>query len=243
MLAVTGLSQAIYYIGLAGAYRHGDLSVAYPLVRALPVLFITLLSILLSLGEPLTLGGLTGISIVASGCLLLPLAHFRRMQRADYLNPAFALALLAALGTTGYTLIDSEALRLVRALPMTNLPGWLPASAAAPLFFIALETLATGFFLSLYVGFTSHERRALEVTWREDKSYAALAGLIITGTYTLVLAAMAFVSNVSYLAAFRQLSIPIGAWLGFMIQKEPATGPRLAGVGMVLIGLVLVSLA
>ncbi len=243
MLAATGFSQAIYYIGLAGAYRHGDLSVAYPLVRALPVLFITLLTALLGLGERLSPGGLAGILIVAAGCLLLPMAHFQRMRRRDYLNAAFAMALLAALGTTGYTIIDSEALRLVRALPLTGLPGWLPPSTAVPLFFIALETQATALYLSLYVALTGRERRWLGEIWRNDRSYAALAGLIITGTYTLVLGAMAFVSNVSYLAAFRQLSIPIGAWLGFVVQKEPATRPRLAGVGLVLIGLVLVSLA
>ena len=44
-------------------------------------------------------------------------------------------------------------------------------------------------------------------------------------TYGLVLASMAHVTNVSYAAAFRQLSIPLGAFLGIWLQKEPSPPP------------------
>lgn len=61
-------------------------------------------------------------------------------------------------------------------------------------------------------------------------------------TYGLVLAAMAYVSNVSYVAAFRQLSIPIGAVLGLTLQNEPRYRPKLLGIGIVSVGLVLVGI-
>jgi uncharacterized membrane protein len=58
----------------------------------------------------------------------------------------------------------------------------------------------------------------------------------------LVLVAMAYVTNISYLAAFRELSIPIGAFLGITLQKEPAFKPKMLGIGLVLAGLILVGL-
>jgi uncharacterized membrane protein len=67
-------------------------------------------------------------------------------------------------------------------------------------------------------------------------------GIVIMATYGLVLAAMAYVANVSYVAAFRQLSIPIGAVLGLTIQQEPRYLPKLMGIGIVTVGLVLVGI-
>ena len=51
--------------------------------------------------------------------------------------------------------------------------------------------------------------------------------MIITGAYGLVLAAMAYVPNVSYVAAFRQMSIPLGAILGVW----PADGGKWQAAG------------
>jgi drug/metabolite transporter (DMT)-like permease len=85
------------------------------------------------------------------------------------------------------------------------------------------------------------ERNALRQVSRSGWWTAALTGLIITATYGLVLVAMAYVSNVSYLMAFRQLSIPIGAGLGILVRKESASSPKLAGIALVVVGLILVS--
>jgi drug/metabolite transporter (DMT)-like permease len=54
--------------------------------------------------------------------------------------------------------------------------------------------------------------------------------------------AMAYVSNVSYVSAFRQLSIPIGAALGILVRKEAASPPKLAGIALVVLGLTLTAL-
>jgi uncharacterized membrane protein len=54
---------------------------------------------------------------------------------------------------------------------------------------------------------------------------------------------MAHVTNVSYIAAFRQLSIPFGAMLGIIVQKEPLYRPKLVGTGVAFAGLILVGIA
>jgi uncharacterized membrane protein len=48
------------------------------------------------------------------------------------------------------------------------------------------------------------------------------------------------VTNVSYVVAFRQLSIPLGAFVGVFVLKEPRYRPKLVGVLVMFAGLVLV---
>lgn len=236
LLLATGLCQAIYYVSLAGAYRRGELSVAYPLVRALPVLLIALIS--LGFGKSFTLPASAGILAVAGGCLLVPLTGFAEFNRRTYLNGGTGLAVLAALGTTGYTLIDSQALAILRNLPAAGI-----SHTGATLLFLALENLVTVLLLSGYVWLAADERRHWRDFRRSEWLAAAGTGALITAAYGLVLIAMSFVANVSYIAAFRQLSIPLGAALGFLVQKEPATPPRLVGIGVLVLGLVLVAAA
>jgi uncharacterized membrane protein len=59
----------------------------------------------------------------------------------------------------------------------------------------------------------------------------------------LVLAAMTLSSSVSYVVAFRQLSIPLGALIGMTLQNEPRHLPRMVGVGIVSLGLIVVAIA
>ena len=61
------------------------------------------------------------------------------------------------------------------------------------------------------------------------------------GTYLMVLVSFAHAENVSYVLGFRQLSIPLGAALGIFILKEAADRPKLVGVAMTFVGLVLVA--
>ena len=64
----------------------------------------------------------------------------------------------------------------------------------------------------------------------------------IYAAYTLVLVAMAFVSNVSYVVAFRQVSVPLGAVAGVLVLGDRPHVPKLVGVAIMFAGLVLVGL-
>lgn len=235
----TGLSQMIYFIGLAGAYRRGDLSLAYPLARALPVLLVAAISFLLGNGSAISQISLFGMVLITAGCIILPLPHFKKVRLRDYVDVVYLIALLAAVGTTGYTMLDDQALRQLRgiaALPLTN--------SEITLLFIPLQTGSTAVMLGLGTLLSPTERRQLGpiVRNRTMVTSAILTGVAIMSTYGLVLAAMAYVSDVSYVAAFRQLSIPIGAVLGLTLQQEPRYLPKLLGIGIVSVGLVLVGL-
>ena len=70
---------------------------------------------------------------------------------------------------------------------------------------------------------------------------AFLSGIAIFAAYTLVLIAMGFARNVTYVVAFRQMSVPLGVLLGLAVLGEPLNPPKLAGVLAVTAGLVLVA--
>ncbi len=237
-VGLTSLFELIYYIGLAGAYRHGDLSVAYPLVRALPVILVAILTTILSLGKPLSLAGVGGILLVAVGCLLLPIRNLRQVRLGTSLLACCLLAGLAALGTTGYTLVDNQALADLQAATSLGLSRLEIAFFYLALGSIAI-TLAMGFYLLIFAG----ERAELAKTWSTGKGMTLLTGLLIVGTYGLVLAAMEYAQNVSYITAFRQLSIPLGAALGVFVQREPVYPLKVASIAVISAGLVLIALA
>lgn len=235
-IACTGPCMAVYYIGLAGAYRHGDISVAYPLARSSPIIVVTVASLVLGRGNQISGLCVAGVILVVAGSFFVPLHRFRDMSPRRYLTPTCALALLAALGTAGYSILDDEALRLLR-----NHPGIRLDKVRITLSYAFAEALSANLWLVAFNASSAARRRDVRHMLRRRKRVALLAGLAIYGTYALVLVAMAHAQNVSYVVAFRQLSIPLGAVGGVLLLKEPSPVPRIVGVLVILAGLVLVA--
>ena len=50
---------------------------------------------------------------------------------------------------------------------------------------------------------------------------------------------MGFVTNVSFVQAFRQLSLPLGVFAGIVFLKESPAKPKLLGVALIVLGLIL----
>lgn len=237
LVALTGIAQAIYLIGLAGAYKRGDISLAYPLARAIPVLLIAGISLLLRNGGTIGRLGLLGMGLIFIGCIILPLISFQSFNIKEYFSPVYLMAFIAAIGTTGYTLLDDQALRLMRETALAQLD---PRSLT--LLYISFQTTSTAIMVGLVTLLYRPERvRLMEiVNNRPMLRTGIITGAVIMGTYGLALAAMSFVTNVSYVAAFRQLSIPIGAILGMTIQGEAKHVPKLIGIAIISIGLIFV---
>jgi uncharacterized membrane protein len=105
-----------------------------------------------------------------------------------------------------------------------------------------LEGVSCSLWLAAIVLFNAVERKSFYEVLRHHKGSAATTGVGIFLTYGLVLAAMNYVTNVSYVAAFRQLSILIGAVLGMAILKEPPYVPKIMGTFLIFIGLVFVGI-
>ena len=237
LLALTGLCDAIYYAALAGAYRAGELSIAYPLVRSLPVVIVALATRVLGQGSPLSGQALLGIALIVAGSLLLPTKRLAELSLRSYWQLSSLLVLLAALGTTGYSLLDDAALRALR-----QAPGMPVGPVEVTILYALLRGLSSSVWLLLFVLAGGRGRAELRSIWQDGLPRAALTGLGIYLAYTLVLIAMSQVTNVSYVVAFRQLSVPLGAILGVFVLKEPRHLPKALGVAVMFLGLVLVGL-
>jgi len=234
-LATSGFCLAIYFTGLAGAYRSGDMTVAYPLARSLPVIVVTFVALLLGRGGQLSQQSVLGIMLVVGGCFMVPLHRFKDFSLSNYLNATCLLALLAAFGTAGYSMVDDEALRLFRGLSELKIPVHTRS-----LVYGCLQGGFTICWLTLFTLLSPKERIQMRCVVGYSKANAALAGVLMFMTYALVLISMGFVKNISYVVAFRQVSILVGTALGVLFLKEKLHRPKLIGVCIIFIGLVLV---
>jgi len=234
LLIATGFCQALYYTSLANAYRKGDLSIVYPIARSSPALIVTAVAFAIGRGDQVSTQCIVGVMAVMVGCVVLPMRRFRNFRVDNYLNLSSFLALTAAFSTTGYSIIDDEALRLLR--NTAPFPNWQIALLYA-FFEAAVSTVWLAVFALPFRACKTDLRHLLQ----NRKTGAVLAGLGIQITYGLVLISLASVANVSYAVGFRQISIPIGALLGVTYLKEPAYIPKFVGVATLFVGLMLIA--
>lgn len=227
-------SEILYFVGLFKTYRSTDISLAYPMVRALPVLLVAAVTTLCGIGKPLSGTAFAGMFIVFAGCLLMPLEKFSQFSWRNYVTPVLGYMILAACGTTGYTIFDGMLIPQV----LANCSGSQLAATGA---FISLLELGITTGLSLYV-FTSAKERS-EFRKIFGHSWAPhICGICSSSAYILVVLSMPLVTNVSFVQAFRQMSLPLGVAAGIFILKEKCPPVRLAGVAAVVIGLVITAL-
>lgn len=233
-LALSGLCQMLYMGGLAWAYARGEVSVLYPIARALPVVLVPLVSIALLGNRVLDIWDGVGMVLVVVGALCLPLSHPEARRLSTYLTPAMGFALLAAVGTVGYSLLDKQALSVMQAVGHSGL--------TAGAVFMVLQALMTLTWAFPMVMLLPAERRRLPALRQQGFAMLVATGLMMTCTYGLVLIALALTDEVSYIVALRQLSIPVGVLMGVLWLKEPASRAKAVGTLVMLAGLVLVAL-
>ncbi|MCH4812694.1 drug/metabolite transporter [Vreelandella neptunia] len=233
-LALSGLCQMLYMGGLAWAYARGEVSVLYPIARALPVVLVPLISIALLGSRVLDRWDGLGMVLVVVGALCLPLSHPEARRLSTYLTPAMGFALLAAAGTVGYSLIDKQALGLMQGAGHSGL--------TAGAVFMVLQSVMTLAWAVPMLALLPAERRRLPALRKQGLPVLVATGLMMTCTYGLVLMAMALTDEVSYVVALRQLSIPVGVLMGVLWLKEPASRAKALGTLVMVAGLVLVAL-
>lgn len=236
LLVLTGFCQMVYLTGLTLAYQRGDLSILYPLIRSSPLIILLIGGVFLGTIERVSAFAVSGVLCIVLGCFFLPMHHFKDFRLKHYVNSATVFALLAATATAGYSIIDDGATRLIRELPEHRYHAGVIA-----LTYVVLQAWSASIWLGLALIVKSNWRLTGLTQWRVH-SEALKTGLLIMATYALVVWAMAYARDVSYVAAFRQISILFGVAMAIMWLKEALTVPKLLGSSIVFIGLVLVVL-
>ncbi|MBE8578063.1 multidrug transporter [Vibrio sp. OPT18] len=230
LLLLSGICQIIYLIGLGIAYKQADIGVIYPMARALPVLMVGLGTVLI--GYELSINQWLGFALITLGCLFVPLKQFSELRFKAYLNLGVLWALIAAIGTTGYSIIDKEALLLLEPLSTPSITNKHTA-----IFYLGIQFWAIVLPLSLWL-LVSNQRIEFHNAWLLRKR-ATLAGIMMASTYGLVLFAMTMTENVSLVVALRQVSIIFGVVMGIYFLKEKWHATRGVGVSLIIAGLVI----
>ncbi|MCP4114487.1 MAG: multidrug DMT transporter permease [Desulfobacteraceae bacterium] len=237
LTALGGLFQALYYVTLAFAYRHGEMSVAYPICRSFPLVLVVLASLALGKGAEISGLCLAGVAAIVVGSIILPMARFRDVRLKSYANLSSMMALVVACTTAGYSVVDDVALSIL----VPALEGDLQFCSISLLYLFFQNGFAI-LFLALMTLPTEKGRTRVREIRRHRLRNTVIAGIGVTATYGLVLMAMTVAENVTYVVAFRQMSIPLGTVLGVLVLKEQRAMPKLVGISVISLGLVCVAL-
>jgi len=209
--AVSSLIHWAYYVTLAHAYRTGDLSFAYPLMRGSAPLIVTGLGILFLREWPTPQVAL-GIALISLGIVAIA---FARRGRHPPSAAGWALANAAIIAT--YTLIDGAGAR-ASGNPLAYV-SWL-------IFLEGIPFLAWIWMRQRSVAFTYIARG-----WRRG----LIGGAASLGAYAIVLWAMTR-APVAAVAALRETSVLFAALIGAVLLKEGLGLRRLAGAASVVAG-------
>jgi len=224
-LASTVIHYA-YYGLLAAAYRHGDMSHAYPLMRGSAPLLVALSSVPL-LGEHLSVTQYAAVACISGGIFGLWFAT-RSGASADAATrsrrQATAYALLNALVIAAYTLIDGLGAR---------------ASAAPAAYVMWLHVLSA---IGLLAWCLLRCPRELNEYARQYWKVAILGGAGTLGAYGLALWAMT-VAPLAAVAALRETSILFAALIAKFFLSERIGSKRALAIAAIATGAVLMRLA
>ncbi len=207
--------HAFYYIALTRAYDYGDLSLVYPIARGVAPPLATVGAVL-AFHETLPSVAYGGIGLIALGVLLLGALG----RHVAFSRLAITWSVVTAISIATYTLVDRQGIRLTSPLGYISALFWINAGL-----------------LSLYVRW---RRRVWP--WRlvdpTQVGTLGLSGALSMGAYLLVLLALT-ISRVGYIAALRETSVLIAAWLGWRVLGDLQGVPRLVSSSVVALGLAL----
>ena len=209
-LAASSAVHILYFLFLAGAYRHGELSYVYPVMRGGGPMIVAA-SGALAFSEALRSSEWLGVLLICGGILMLASGtHDRRAT-------LFAVANAVVIGA--YTLIDAKGAR----------------ASGAPVgyvlwFFVAMAVVV------LAIG-TARRGGALPRYLAHNWARALAGGACSVGSYGIALWAMTR-APVALVAVLRETSVIFAAVLAALVLKEKPTRRRLLATGAVLAGLI-----
>lgn len=230
-LVYLGISMGLhglYMVLLALAYKAGDLSLVYPIMRGTGTILIPVLGVFV-LGEQLSALDIAGIATIGCGIILLggwrPKRRSKQYREDETVNGrnhrrALVLAITVGLIITAYTFTDKLALQE---------GGW------PPLTLNAMSNVGNGLCLTWFAVRSGQ----LRSEWSGNTINWILGGLFASGGYTLFLYAMQL-APVSQLAPMREIGTVFGTVLGVLILREVQGRNRLIASLLITAGVIAV---
>src|SRR5438067_3727231 len=214
-VAMAVVLQTVYFATLTAGYRHGDLSLVYPIARATGPLLATIGAIAI-LGERPSFLAICGALAIVAGAFVL--TGDPRSLRARGAGLAVGYALATGVVIALYTLWDKTAVSVVLIPPL--LYDWATVVGQA----IVVTPVAL------------RHRDAVREAWAGHRGAVIGVGILSRLAYILVLTALV-VSPVSYVAPAREIGILIGAVLGARVLAEGHVMRRGIGAAAMVVGI------
>lgn len=218
-IAASLLLHVGYYIALAGAYKHGELGLTYPIMRGFAPLLVALASVAV-IGETPSAAAWLGIVGITLGVAMVGLAHpGEALHHGKALMFAFANAAIIAC----YTLVDGLGVRVSEDALRYVLTLFVLDGLPYPLL-VAWQRGREG-------------RRALLRYARVRWPVATVAGVASAVSYAIALWAMTK-APVASVAALRETSVLFAVVLGTVMLKERFGVQRALGAAVIVAGVV-----
>jgi drug/metabolite transporter (DMT)-like permease len=211
--------QFAYKRLLAEAYRHGDLSRIYPLVRGLPPLAVAVLGWVVA-GEALNPAQIGAVALVAGGVTALVFSSPKSPLDRRVVGTAAATAAAIA----GYSLLAGLGAR----------------AAGSPHAYVSWLIALDGGIFALYIAATRGWAVLASALARPRLSVTG--GACAFGAYWLVVWAFTL-APIALVAALRETSVVLAAILGAVLLKEPFGPARIAAALLIAAGLALIRLS
>ncbi len=220
-----GFIHSTFWIFMAKAYEGGDISHVYPIIRSAPALILILA--LIFLNEQVTSQGVLGILSITMGLYVI---NMKRISLNSFLDPLRSIvnevhtrwAVLALLSMSVFYIFDKIGVELLN-----------------PVVYAFIATTSALCWYTLFI-VRGRSKKAWMEPWQKNRKHVFLAAFFAAVNYPLFLYALQ-VSNVSYISAFKQISVLIAVIMGHRFLKEGNPGIRYAAAGLILIGAVLIA--
>jgi drug/metabolite transporter (DMT)-like permease len=219
-IAASAVIHIAYFLLIGAAYRGGDMSHAYPLMRGTPPLLVALASGPL-IGERLTAGEWFGVVLICGGILGLLLVDQPGGGKSARTT---RLALLNAVMIALYTLVDGTGVRLSGHAASYTM--WMFALTAPPILVWALL----------------RRRAAAQAHLRDRWHLMLIGGACTLAAYMLVLWAMTR-APIAMVAALRESAILFGTAISVFVLKERHGYSRPVAALVILLGVVTLKMA
>jgi drug/metabolite transporter (DMT)-like permease len=225
-IAASSLTQTAYYLLLIGAYRSGDMSHAYPLMRGSAPLLVALFNGMLT-GEQLYAGQWLAVCLICGGVLAMLVttraaASQPNMQANHRRTTAFALATACVIAV--YTMIDGAGVR----------------RSGAPAAYTMWIFLLNGSVVTAWAA--RRHARALAALARARPPLLLIGGVSTVGSYGIALWAMTL-APVAAIAALRETSILFATAIAALFLRERVGRGRWLGAALIACGAVAMRLA
>jgi uncharacterized membrane protein len=225
--AGSGFIHFLYWIFLTRAYKEGDLSHVYPIMRSSPAL--VLVVAVHFLGEQVSFQGVCGILLVAAGVYIVNMKSISAEElfapvRSIVNDRSTQFAFLTLISVAMYSIADKMAVDYIH-----------------PILFAFLHLFFGMCYYTPYILLTK-KGNLIRNEWNTGMVRIIMSGVIgITG-YSLILIAFT-IDRVSYIVSLRQLSVVFAVLMGSFWLKEKHTAMRLTGAVIIFAGCFLITLA